>query len=124
MLPNVPNIICLFDGIEMASDLFDAATCRADDVVIAPKVLNKEILSSCGVGLIAAIRHRLSAAGLVEREMYIEPESLQKLQSSDSDFREDHVDIAGYEKTDPLARGGHPLSCCFGLRRHVDSPFG
>lgn len=73
MLPNVPNIICLFDGIEMASDLFDAATCRADDVVIASKVLNKEVLGSCGIGLIPAVRHRLSAASLVEREMHIEP---------------------------------------------------
>jgi hypothetical protein len=99
MLPNVPNIICLFDGIEMASDLFDAATCRADDVVIAPKVLNKEVLGSCGIGLIAAIRHRLSAAGLVEREIHIEPESLQKLQGSNSDFRENHVDIAWNEET-------------------------
>jgi hypothetical protein len=99
MLPNVPNIICLFDGIEMASDLFDAATCRADDVVIAPKVLNKEVLGSCGIGLIPAVRHRLSAASLVEREMHIEPKSLQKLQGSNSDLREDHVDIAGNEET-------------------------
>ena len=95
----MPNIICLFDGIEMASDLFDAATCWADDVVIAPKVLNKEVLGSCGIGLISAVRHRLSAASLVEREMHIEPKSLQKLQGSNSDLREDHVDIAGNEET-------------------------
>jgi hypothetical protein len=82
------------------------------------------MLSGSSVGLVAAIRHGLSAAGLVEREVHIESESLQKLQGSNSDFREDHVDIAGYEKTDPLAHGGHTLSCCFGLRRHVDSPFG
>jgi hypothetical protein len=124
MLPNMPNIICLFDGIEMASDLFDTAARRADDVVIAPKVLNKEILGSCCIGLIAAIRHRLPAACLVEWVIYMEPEPLQKLKSGYPNLGKDHVNIAGYKEADPLVHEEHFLSYCCCLRRHIDSPFG
>jgi hypothetical protein len=99
VLPNVLNIICLFDAIEMASDLFDAAPSWPDDVIERGEILHKEMLSGSSVGLVAAIRHGLSAAGLVEREMHIESESLQKLQGSNSDFREYHVDITGNEET-------------------------
>jgi hypothetical protein len=123
-LANMLDFVRLFDSVEMASNLFDAAPSRPDDVIERGEILHKEMLSSSSVGLVAAIRHGLSAAGLVEREAHIETESLQKLQGRNSDLRKDHVDIAGYKEADPLVHGEHSLSGCFGLRCHVDSPFG
>ncbi|HEY2472909.1 MAG TPA: hypothetical protein VGI45_34325 [Terracidiphilus sp.] len=96
---NMLDFVRLFDRVEVASHLFDATPSRPNDVIERGKILDKETFSGGGVGLIAAIRHRLSATGLVEREMDIQPESFQKLQCGNSDLWKDHVDIAGNEET-------------------------
>jgi hypothetical protein len=89
------DVVCLLDGIEMTSDLLYATARRPNDVIIASEVPDKEILGSGGIGLVSTVGHRLSAAGLVKRELDVDTESLQELQCSDSDFRKDHVDVAG-----------------------------
>jgi hypothetical protein len=73
------NIVGLFEGVEVAPDLLDAAPGRPNDAITALEVLNEEAFGRRGVDLVATVRHGLAAASLVERVTDIEPESLQKL---------------------------------------------
>jgi len=76
MLANVLNIVGLFEGVEVAPDLLDAASGRSNDAIVPLEVLNKEAFGCGSVDLVATIGHGLSAASLVERVTHIEPESL------------------------------------------------
>jgi hypothetical protein len=95
----VPDIVRLLDGIEVTPHLLDAASRWPDDVIVFLEVLYKEKFGCCRIYLVPAVGHRLPAAGLIERVTYINPESLQKLQSGYADLREQHIDVAGYEET-------------------------
>jgi hypothetical protein len=103
MLANLFDIARLVYRVKMATDLFDTAPCRANDVIVGCEILDEEVLSCSGVDLISVIRHGLSTAGLVEREVDLKPKSLQKLKCSYPDLWIDHIDIARYEKPDARA---------------------
>src|ERR1700757_3008919 len=103
MLANVFDIARLVYRVKVATNLFDTAPCRANDVIVGCKILDEEVLSCSGVDLISAVRHGLTTAGLVKREVDVEPKFLQKLQCSYPDLWIDHIYIARYEKPDARA---------------------
>ena len=53
-----------------------------------------------GFGLAAGVRHRLAAAGLVERIVDLAAEPLEQLQRGDADLGEEGIDVAGDEQGD------------------------
>src|ERR1700722_1615977 len=79
VLANVRHFVRLLHRVVVTTNLFDAASGRADDVVVVLKVLHEEALRCLRVGLVTAVGHRLPAASLIERVVYIEPEPFQQL---------------------------------------------
>ena len=59
------------------------------------KVPDKQFFRRLGLLITSAIRHRLSAAGLIKWVHDIYLKFLQKLQSGDADFRIEKVNITG-----------------------------
>src|ERR1700750_1015461 len=100
MLTNMLHFVRLVYRIKVATDLFDAASCRSNDIFVCRKVFDEEVFSRCSIDLISAVGHGLPAAGLIERAPPVEAESLQELQSSYPDFWIDYVDVAGDKETD------------------------
>jgi len=78
VLANVFDIVGLFEPVEVAPDLLDAASGRSNDTIIALEVLDKEAFGCCSVDLVPTVRHGLPAASLVEWVAHIEPEFLQQ----------------------------------------------
>src|ERR1700675_3110476 len=70
-----------------------ATTRRSYDVVERRKVLDEQFFRCSGLLITSAIRHRLSAASLVEGVNDIHFQVLQKLQRGDPDFRIEKVDV-------------------------------
>ena len=108
--PDVLDVRRLLDGVEIISDVVDAASRRRDDGVEAGKVAHEEGFRRGAVRIEAAIRHRLAAACLVAWVDDLMAEALQELERRDADFGKEGVDIAGDEKPNAHAALFHPRS--------------
>ena len=72
------------------------ATARGShDVIEGAKVFDEEFFGCLRLLITSAIGHRLAAASLVKGVDDIHFQLLQKLQSGDTDFRIEEVDITG-----------------------------
>src|SRR5271165_4284086 len=65
------------------------------DVIERGKVFDEKFFGCSRLLITSAIGHRLTAASLVKRVDDIQFQFLQKLQSGDTDFRIEKVDITG-----------------------------
>ena len=81
------------DGRSYRTEIFDHR---------AKSQANERSALSCGGGVIlaTAIRHRLSATGLVERVIDRAAELLEELQCGDSHLRKEGIDVTGNEEAD------------------------
>src|SRR5258705_10140491 len=80
--------------------MMGATTGRRHDVVECRKVLDEQFLRCSGFLVTSAVRHRLSAASLIKGIDDIYFQLLKKLQSGDTDFWIEKVDIAGDHQRD------------------------
>jgi hypothetical protein len=71
------------------------------------KVPDKQFFRRLGLLITSAIRHRLSAAGLIKWVHDIYLKFLQKLQSGDADFRIEKVNITGDHQSNLHGRFPH-----------------
>ena len=106
----------LFDRIKIVAHVVHTAAGGSDDIVEAGKIPHEQRFRGGAIGVEPAVRHRLSAAGLVTRidDLVIEP--LQELQCRDADLWEKGVDVARDEKPDAHCRtvrasGPDKVSC-------------
>jgi hydroxymethylpyrimidine/phosphomethylpyrimidine kinase len=83
-----------------------ATAARRNDVVITDEVLDEQRFSGSGVFLASAIAHRLTAAGLLKREIDVATESLEQFERCDSDIGKEGVDETWNEQGD-----FHDVSC-------------
>src|SRR4029077_11367745 len=80
---------------EFVSQMMGATAGGSHDVIERGKVLHEEFFGCLRLLITSAIGHRLTAARLVKWVDDIYFQLLQKLQSSDTDFRIEKVDITG-----------------------------
>ena len=78
----------LLDGVEIVAHVVDAAAGRRHDVIEAGEVAHEQRLGVGAFGIEPAVRHRLSAAGLIARIDDLVAEPLQQLERRDADLRE------------------------------------
>jgi len=93
----------LRDRGEVLPHVVRAAAGWGHDVIEAFEVLHEQTLGASRLGVTAAIGHRLSAAGLIERIGDFETEPLQELQRGNADFRKQRIHITRYEQGDSHA---------------------
>src|SRR5262249_26359592 len=90
----------LIDRVEVEADVVDAAPGRPDNRVEFLEAVDEVGFGGGGVFLAAAVGHRLSAAGLLERVLDRTAEPFEKLEGRDAYFREEGVDVTGDEESD------------------------
>src|SRR5271163_405220 len=86
-------------GHEFIPHMVCTATGGYNDVVERRKKPDEVFFGRAAVSLTSAVRHRLSATGLVERVFDVHPQSFQKLKRGDADLRIQSVHIAGNDQT-------------------------
>ena len=97
------HLVGLLDGVEIVPHMMDAATRRRHDVVEAGEVAHEQRLGVGSFRVEPAVRHRLAAAGLIERIYDLVSEPLEQLEGRDANLGEKCVDVAGDKKPDPHA---------------------
>ena len=102
--PNLLHLGGLLDRIEIVTHVMNAAPGRPDDVIEAGEIAHEQSLGFGAVSVEAAVRHRLSATGLVAWVDDLVAEALQQLEGRDADLRKEGVDVAGDEESD--------VACC------------
>ena len=95
-----PHLVDLRDGVQILAHMVCAATGRADDVLVAPKVLDEQRLHQRRVGLVAAVGQGLAAAGLIQWIVHLHPDALQGLERGYADLGEECFNEAGNEQRD------------------------
>jgi len=111
--PDLADLRRLLDGVEVEADVVDAAAGRPDDRVEILEAADEERFGGGGIFLAAAVGHRLTAAGLIERILDRAAEPGQELQGRDAHFREKGINVTGDKKPDlhrhvPPAKRGPP----------------
>ena len=101
--PHAEDRLRLRDRGELRTHVVHAAARRADDVLVAGEILNEQTLRRRRLGLAAGVRHRLAAAGLVERIVDLAAEPFQQFERGHAHLGEEGVDVAGDEEGDAHA---------------------
>ena len=127
----------LFDRIEIVTHVVHTAAGRRDDIIEAGKIPHEQRFRRGAVGVEPAVRHRLSATGLVAGIDDLVTEPLQQLQCRDADFRKEGIDVARDEQPDAhfvtlrsdrlrsvVSRAPPSLSLVFEMARAGLSPLG
>ena len=65
--PDLLGLRRLLDGVEMEADVMDATAGRPDDPIEILEAADEEGFGGGSIFLATAVRHRLPAAGLIER---------------------------------------------------------
>ena len=99
-LSNRAHFGSLFDRVQIIPDVMNAAPRGCDHVVETREIAHVQRLRRRAFLIEAAVRHGLTATGLIARIDHLMPEALQQLECGDADFRKERVDIAGNEKSD------------------------
>ena len=97
---DLPNLRRLLDRVEMTADVMNATGRRPDDRVEVLEAADEVCLGGGGLFLAAAVGHRLPAASLFERVLDRATEPFEEFQRRYAHFREEGVDVAGYEEAD------------------------
>src|SRR5262245_15276537 len=81
---NRPYLLGLLDVVKVVTHIVNAAARRSHDVVETGKIAHEQSLGVGAFGIESAVRHRLSAAGLITRIVDLVPKTLQQLEGCDA----------------------------------------
>jgi hypothetical protein len=95
---NIAYLGGLFHRRKVMTNMMDATSRGADDIVEAGKVADEQRFGAARIGVKTAVGHRLATACLIWWIDNVEIESLEQLQGRDSNFGKESVDKAGNEK--------------------------
>ncbi len=89
---NLRDFIGLRDRGQMLAHVMDATRGRPDDVVVAGEVAREHALGAGGLGLRAAVGHRLAAAGLLLRIVDLDAEAFEQFERGDAHLGVERID--------------------------------
>lgn len=86
-------------GNKLVAHVVGTAARWSDDALEGREVANEQLLGGARLRFGAAVRHRLSAAGLIERIVNLDAELFEQLQSSYANLRIEDIDVTRDHQT-------------------------